>query len=246
MSGYYKRKRGPFGGGAGGTGGYTKKRKRRSSPKGVVPGFTRRVGYYGRMSGQGGTEWKFFDTDFTEGPIGINGTLLSSMNLIPQGVNESERNGRKCTIKSIQWRWEIRLGTQNNVSNPPVADTIRMIMYVDRQTNGTAAVPTDILDTDDYQSFRNLQNMTRFHIILDKLVVLNYQTLTESGMGNFNASEIHKDGILYKTCNIPIEFLGSTGGITELATNNIGILLLSRNGLAGNINSTLRVRFSDY
>jgi len=66
------------------------------------PGVDRTGGYYGRFAGRG-AELKFFDTATsfsidTSPEVPATGQLV----LIPQGVTESTRVGRKCVIRSIQ------------------------------------------------------------------------------------------------------------------------------------------------
>jgi len=65
------------------------------------PGYDRTGGSYGRYAGRG-AELKFFDTSLsflfdTTGEVPATGQLV----LIPQGVTESTRVGRKCVIKSV-------------------------------------------------------------------------------------------------------------------------------------------------
>jgi len=72
------------------------------------PGVDRTGGYYGRFAGRG-AELKFFDTATsfsidTSPEVPATGQLV----LIPQGVTESTRVGRKCVIRSIQGRWDLR------------------------------------------------------------------------------------------------------------------------------------------
>ena len=71
---------------------------------GVVPGYTRRSGFYGRYKGER-PEKKFFDTTVsfqvdTTAEVPATGQL----NLIVQGDTESTRDGRVCHVKSIHFR----------------------------------------------------------------------------------------------------------------------------------------------
>lgn len=204
-------------------------------------GYDRTGGYYGRYSGRN-AELKFWDVDLDDAVVAVAGTITDSINLIPQNVTESGRIGRKCTIRYINWRWDLVLpkAADGNGSS----DVVRIIMYKDKQCNGAAATAALILQTDDYQSFNNLAEKGRFRILYDKTI-----DLAANGLGALAGpvtitGESTFSGSFYKRCTIPLEFSGVTGAITELRSNNLGVLLLSKTGLSG-FASKLRLRFSD-
>nr|APC94133.1 putative viral capsid protein [uncultured marine virus] len=117
-------------------------------------------------------------------------------------------------------------------------------MYVDKQCNGATAAVTDLFESNDWQSFRNLANTGRFSILLDKMVTLNYMNLASDGDTFVSATNINKDYTFFKKCNIPIEYSGTDGAIGEIRSNNIGVCIFSNNGVAG-FGSKIRLRFSD-
>ena len=129
-------------------------------------------------------------------------------------------------------------------ANVAPANTARMIMYLDKQCNGTAAVAGDIMEQANWQSFRNLANSGRFTILMDKMVNLTPTNLTYDGT-NFDASDVFMDGQFHKKCNIPIEYSGTTGAIGEIRSNNIGLLVFSRQNNALRLDSEVRLRFDD-
>ncbi len=209
-------------------------------------GRDRTGGYYGRFSTNGhrGAELKFHDLDIDDAAIAVGGTISQdSINLIAQGVTESTRIGRKCNIRNIGWKFELQLAEVDGGANPLDPDTVRVILYLDKQANGATAAVTDILESNDYQSFNNLANKSRFRTLMDRTYELN----TPAGGGNGTTSDWASSLItdsFYKKCSIPIEYDATTGAITEIRSNNIGVLLLSRNGLVA-FRSKMRVRFSD-
>lgn len=219
-------------------------KKRKKSPK-IVPGITRKSGYYGRYPAGGG-ELKFYDIDVDDGTVTQGGTIQNSGSVvnIAQGTGESQRVGRKCTIKSIHWRYAITLPESDAIANPPSGDTIRVILYIDKQCNGTTAATTDIMESNDWQSFRNLANSGRFQILFDKTHSLNYMGLASDGAGVVSAPDRRLDFSFNKKCYVPLEFNSTTGVISELRSNNIGVLLMSRVGTIG-FNSKMRFRYSD-
>lgn len=205
-----------------------------------------RVGsYYGRYSGRG-AELKFHDVDHDDAVITAGGTIVPTINIIAQGVTESTRVGRKCTIKSIHWRYRINLIEQDAVATPPAGDTVRVMVYLDRQCNDAAAGVTDILETNSWQSFRNLANTSRFQILLDKLVNINYNNLASDNAAVVSSTVHDQDYIFNKKCNIPIEFnnVANDGSLATIRSNNIGTLLVAARGNAV-MASKFRLRFSD-
>ncbi len=207
-------------------------------------GYMRTGGYYGRFArngGKRGAELKFHDVDLDDASVANSATITDSVNKIAQGVTESTRVGRKCTLRSINWRWRLQL--PNGTASASTSDTVRIIMYLDKQCNGATATAAAILESDDFQSFNNLANKSRFRTLMDRTYTIN----SKSGGGDGTTEDYGKEGIddsFYKRVNIPIEFDSTQGAITEIRSNNVGVLLISESGLCG-FASKMRLRFSD-
>lgn len=246
----YKRKRPTLGGytiATYGNGKYTRKSPAKKRPyvrrNALVPGKSRIGGFYGRFPPVGG-ETKFFDLDVNVAPVLIAGSITDSLHKIDQGVGESQRVGRKCTITAIHWRYQISLPTLTDVGAPLGGDTIRILMYLDKQCNGEIATVAGILETADWQDFRNLANTNRFTILCDKVHDVNYLTMAETAVGNHSQTGMIRNYVFNKKCNIPVEYSGVDGILTEIRSNNIGILFLSSSGRMALV-SKVRLRFSD-
>ena len=220
----------------------TPKRRRASAPP-FRAGRDRVGGYYGRFAGAN-AELKFKDTTVDDAVIAAGGVITNSVNLVAQGTGESERIGRKCTIRSINWRGSLSLPLLELEGGPGAAERIRLIMYVDKQTNGATATQAGILESTNYDSYRNLANSGRFTILMDKFITLNYATLSHFAVNSFSMAQVTKQFSFSKKCSIPLEFDNTVGAITELRSNNIGILIMSEGG-SGALLSQVRLRFSD-
>ncbi len=213
-------------------------RRGRRYPQVVTPimvGVTRR----GRMAGQP-VELKFHDLDIDDATVAAGGTIAQdSCNLIAQGVTEAERIGRKCTLRSINWRFQLSInaGTTSNT-----ADTIRVLLYLDKQANGATAAVLDIIETADFQSFNNLTNKSRFRTLMDRTYTLNAPLSGDGTTLDSGKYEIADD--FFKKVNIPIEYSDGTANLTAVRSNNIGLLLLGSDGVAS-FSSKMRIRFSD-
>ncbi len=202
-------------------------------------GYDRKVGYYGRFAGRGG-EWKFHDVDSDDAVIVTGGAIDATINIIAQGTGESQRIGRKLTIRKILWRYSVKLPTTIDPNN--TADTVRVILYQDKQTNGVTATILQILETADWQSFRNLAESGRFKILVD-----NTHPMKSFSGGGATATSFGEDVLsrqIYLNVNIPIEYNGVTGALTEVRSNNLGVLLITESGVAGFF-SKFRLRYSD-
>lgn len=198
-------------------------------------------GYYGRFANGG--ELKFHDVAVTGTSVATGGDFLptlGSLLVIPQGLTESTRIGRKIVVRNILWKGICVVEGAGNIS--AADDSIRIILYLDNQTNGAIATVLTILQTANYLSFRNLENAGRYNVLMDK-------TINMRGWGGSNGTgeengRIRYPFTFYKKCNIPIEYASTTGVIAEIRSNNLCVLVISFKGTA-QIESNLRIRFSD-
>ncbi len=213
--------------------------------RGRRAGYLRRGGYYGRYNTPGGAgELKFFETAIDDAVVVGAGAVSPSVNLIPQGVTESTRVGRKCTLKALMWRGNVTLPEQDAQTTPQSGDVVRLMVILDKQANGAVFTVTDILETADWQSFNNLANSSRFRVLMDRLITLNYQGLASDGAGVVSQANYVLPFTFFKKCNIPLEFSSTTGAIGEIRSNNVTILAITSGGIAG-LGSNFRVRFAD-
>ncbi len=211
----------------------------------------RQTMYAARRAPQAGVrgERKFFNTIDGSTTIAITGTITNaSLNLIPQGVTESTRVGRKCVIKQISGHGTMTLPPTAVVTE--TSDQLRIIVYLDKQANGAAATPALIMDDNagtgvSIQGFRNLEESLRFQVLSDKRYA--FSCGAGSGRGTTDTlsyAEVVNDWNFNKYCDIPIEFSGTSGAITTVRSNNIGVLMISASGFMS-FNGEYRVRFSD-
>ncbi len=222
---------------------YARRQRARAQQAPWLAGRDRVGGYYGRYAGDK-AEHKFHDLDIDDSTIAAGATVAqASCNLIAQGVTESTRVGRKCTVRAIGWRFFLTLKTTAVAAD--TSDTVRILLYMDKQCNGATIATTDLLESADIQSFNNLANKGRFRVLMDRTYAISSQA--GSGRGTTDTlsyGEVMIQDTFFKKCNIPIEFDSTTGAITEIRSNNIGVLTLAASGNVA-FNSKMRLRYSD-
>lgn len=205
-------------------------------------GFVRTGGFFGRF-GPGSGELKFFDTTKAATSVTTASVVDASLNLIGQGVTESQRVGRKCTIKGIFIKGQLLKAATTTQANG--SERVRIIVYLDKQANGATAATINVLVASLVNSFRNMANSQRFVVLSDKTHTLNATAASGNGTTDESFESARHVRINIGNVAIPIEFSSTTGAIGEIRSNNIGILYLADSGGLVTFGYTARVRFSD-
>ncbi len=183
-------------------------------------------------------ELKFFDKTLGTTVVTTAGILEATVNDIIQGPCDDERVGRKVTLRSLEVKGQMVL-----VSTTARADTtnrVRLVWYIDHQTNGVVAAVLELLATAGLESFRNLPNQGRFSILYDCTFDLNCRCAGTADFGAFT------QGFEFKVpLNLPIEFSGTTGLLATIRSNNIGFLMISKRSIGSTVEWHSRVRYTD-
>lgn len=217
---------------------YARQTSARMKVVGAQRGYLRTGGYYGRFSKKGG-EMKFLDTTAVVNPVVAAGAVSTNLNVVAQGVGESQRIGRKITIRQIQGRMLVQCAASNAAT--AANDTLRVLLVQDRQANGATFAVTDVLQTASFQAWRNLQNSNRFKVLLDK-------TITVNSYGGVVAAtfESGRSTNFFIKCNIPIEYdsTAATGAIATQRSNSLALVYLAEQS---NVILTynVRIRYTD-
>lgn len=194
-------------------------------------------------------ELKFFDTLKALTVVAETGTILDdSVNHIVQGVGEENRVGRKCTIQSVHFRGTVT--NQVGTGLGTIKNSVRIIVYLDKQANGATAAVSDILEDvtalNGYNSFRNLANSGRFRVLFDRRKQLIIPAVAQTAAGTFSSYVNEWSWAFNKSIVFPVEFSGANGTIDEIRSNNIGVLAIcSDSDNPPQVNYTCRLRFSD-
>ncbi len=215
-------------------------------PRGVpyIAGRHRTAGNYRRYTTKNllfPGEKKYHDIASLQNPVpAVGDNFASTLNAIPQGDTERQRDGRMVHITSIHCRVEVRLPA--NVVVGDSSDICRLMLVMDKQCNGAIAPYLAVIDTTDYDGFRALENSHRFHVIWDKWFPMSAQ-----GGNGTSTSEVVRFWRFNKSgLNIPIHWdpIVTTGVLASIRSNNLFLLGASESGLCVACVRT-RIRFRD-
>lgn len=172
-----------------------------------------------------GSELKFLDDELVaKATIPTTGAIITeTFNHIAQGTGESQRIGRKATLTSIHLKGYIRLEAATHEDNS--TDRVRVMVVQDKQANGAAATVAQVLESQDINSFRNLENTSRFHVLYDKTSALN----SSASISTYTGAMSRSLAINIRR-NIDIEYSGTSGAIAEQRSNNVFLIAISESG----------------
>lgn len=225
------------------------RRRQNYKRKFIVPyakrGYLRTGGFYRRDGYGTHGEVKFYDELNINGnnPAANDGTIWSgSLVNIIEGTSPSERIGRKITVTGVGLK--IVLNLPQAATAAAAFDGVRIILYHDKQANGATATAAQLLDSTpsvSIVSYRNLSNINRFRFLYDKKFVITAQN---SGGSVYVAGQTQKLINVWANLNVPVEYSGSTGNISEIRSHNFGILVIADNSQATLVINS-RVRYTD-
>lgn len=210
-----------------------------------------------RSGGFLGIESKFVDYEYD---AAVNKAVVGgeadpatalSLSVMAQGDGESQRDGRKCIVTSVQVTGVVELDFLNDGNSTALgkAATVRVVLVQDTQTNGAQLNAEDVIkdssDTDlDPLGFRNLQYTKRFRVLADKLVTLERQATFLEAAGAYDSPPVRKSFKMYKKLRMPVEHTGTTAAVSTVNDNSIHVLCFSgANDADATLRYQSRVRF---
>lgn len=191
------------------------------------------------------------DVGYTITSTPVN-TLL---NPIAEGVSVWQRLGRKYHIKQVCFKYRL----EKVVTTATNGDIGRILIVYDRQSNGAAPAIADVVNgrisagtatgvpSMDYQ---NRDNLDRFRILYDKVLVLPNDTLTGALVtgsgGDREKVMVHNVKINLKGAGLAVRCSDTPGTIAALAEGSLHLITLGNVATPGyRIVGTTRVLYSD-
>lgn len=154
------------------------------------------------------------------------------------GSGISNRIGRKVAVHKIKVHGTISFGVktaQTQVSNYP---DVRLILYMDKQTNGAQAQGEDVMASsgtaaavNNQLTFQSLANFGRFRVLKDKLLSIRDGVATNNAAGTTISMECgttpFKWNIVFKK-PVVVHFNATDGGtIADIVDNSFHMIALS-------------------
>ncbi len=212
-----------------------------------------------RTAGFLGIEKKFYDshlsskalnatTDNADGECNPSATL--TLNTVAQGDGESNRDGRKMVMKSVQVTGSVFCSAQANQSAADAIPIIFIALVLDKQTNG-AALSSELVYVNPSADtglctnpVRNLQYVSRFRVLRSTVFVPPQPAISYDGtnieQGGVNVP-FRFDADLK---DLPVTFSGDTSAISNIIDNSLHVLAwASTTGMAPSIQYNCRLRF---
>ncbi len=207
-----------------------------------------------RTGGFIGMELKFLDTFLSNhtvvetvagSEIDMSSGSQLCLNAIAQGDGESNRDGRKCVLKSVQVRGKLHLATQADVANAEIGETCRILLVWDKQTNGAQLNSEDVLldgSGVDLLSLRNLQYSQRFQVLAEEMVDLQWSNSQTDGTNTASVGGEAKHFEMFRKLNIPVVHTGTTGVVASISDNSLHLIAIAA-GADITLSYQARVRF---
>ena len=180
--------------------------------------------------------------DIAAGDLACDTTgSVSCLNLLAVGDDNNTRDGRQCTIKSVQLKGQV--AANSAAVNPQKARV--MLVWDNAVNSGTIATIAQILTASTANSFPLVDNAQRFTVLWDSNYVLGLRsTVATSSVADAVAYDVD----YYRKLDNVTQYSGTTAAIGSI--QNGGLLLVTIGSVAAGtaaatLNIATRVRFTD-
>lgn len=193
------------------------------------------------------TERKYFDT-FLSAKALVASTdwtatecdpaTLNTLFAPTEGSGINNRVGRKVNVLKISLRCSIRVPSQTNQTGADGASSIRMIIFMDQQTNGAQCQGEDLMSAPGTANaylapltFQSTANFGRFRVLKDTTLLL------QDPNSVYDGTNIEQNGLIRNfklTINfrrpIPVRFNATNGGtVADIIDNSFHLIASASN-----------------
>ncbi len=213
-----------------------------------------------RTGGYTGIELKFLDTALaanaltapTDSTGGEQNPSLGSTGCISamaQGDGESQRDGRRVVLKSVNIKGVIRCDPQINQTAGDTSTECIVALVWDSQSNGVTLNSENVFANPSATSqgaplvFRNLQFQERFKVLATKHITFSQPNMVWDGT-NIEQGGTQRSFSFYKSLNLPVTHTGTTANISAVSDNSLHVVAFCSNvSLVPDLSYNSRVRF---
>lgn len=194
-------------------------------------------------------ELKWKNIEWDDGIVQTDGSFKTSFTQVKEGTGESQRIGRSIVLRRLQFRASVTLPRITNGVVPPPFDVCRIIIFLDSQTRGASPQKGAVISPfNHYRSLYTPDEEYRIHILMDKLITMNYPTLAviepPDSTRHWSACAVIKEFSWDFKCAITIDYDDPNGFLTDIISNNIVGYVISRNGECG-MSADMRISYTD-
>lgn len=226
---------------------------------GPLPAKTFRAMTNARIGGFLGIEKKFYDkgivdlaltapADASGGEHDISSTIC--MNTVPIGDAESQRNGRRITMKSLQVNGHVRIANKINQSALDIAPQCYIACVLDSQTNGAQIVSENVFRNAGANAqlatapYRNLQFVDRYRVLAVKKIAFMPQESSWDGTNVEHSGSSRPFKFHINLKDLKVTFSGTTEDIANITDNSLHMIAWCDNaGAAPKLNYNSRLRY---
>lgn len=185
-------------------------------------------------------------------------TPVANMNCLfapTVGSAINQRIGRKVSVHKIQLKGELTVASLDDETTADASNTVRMILFMDQQTNGTQVTPSELIAAQTASAgsavygFQNLANLGRFRVLKDKIITLQNPNVSWDGTNVIQQGikRTFKIVINFKR-PVVVHFNAVNGGtVADIVDNSFHLAANSTNetDLDVGITYTARVTYTD-
>jgi hypothetical protein len=160
---------------------------------------------------------------------------LSLLNGVGPGTSGTQRLGQKISLTQLEY--SLALASTPTTGLDQVQ---RLIIFLDRQTNGAAPTITDVLVSASPYAMFNVGNATRFRILVDETKSINASTESDSIVVTGHVRKPLRTTQVFNT--------GVSADVTDIVSGSIYLLTigsLTAGATAGSVTGRTRLSFTD-
>ncbi len=190
-----------------------------------------------RIGGYLGIEKKFYDTSLSAAALLAstaggehNPSATIALNTVVQGDGESNRDGRQIAMDSITIHGIVHVASAINQTVVDASTYAYIALVQDQQTNGAILTSEEVFENPSAvaglspMSFRNLQFIQRFKVLVWKRINLQQQQVSYDGT-NLEKGGFVKPFTLHANLHgIKVNYTASTETIANIADNSLNIV----------------------
>lgn len=190
-------------------------------------------------------------TDGANGEMQPSSGVTSCISVPAQGDGESERDGRKYTIKSVWVSGIVETATTGDTADALVNGGTWFALVLDTQANGATIVsenvfinPSTLANGMMPQPLRNLQNSKRYRILTSQYIPpsIMYGFNDTATTGSVAPCGEEKVNLSWRG-NIVCDSTGTTANVSSASDNAIHLIAYASGGIGKAFAGKSRVRF---